>query len=134
MMRNVKRLGLALLMTAASAAGAAPADRVAPPVVRKRSAATSAPSTPSPASNAATPRTGCTAPCATPTPPATEEAYFSALTASAGPGADPILDKGLVRAMSRLMAANRCPDAIALAAQNGRAALATRAKQLCKVG
>jgi len=132
-MRNMKRLALALLITATSAAGAAPGDRVATPVIRKPSAATNAPSTPSPRSNAATSRTGCAAPCASPTPPATEEAYFSALTTSAGSGTDPILDKGLVRAMSRLMAANRCPDAIALATQNGRAALATRAKQLCKV-
>lgn len=133
MMRNMRRLGLALLTSAAAAAGAAPGDRVAPPVVRKPSAAMSAPSAPS---TVVIPRSGnCpagAAPCAPATPPATEEAYFSALTASAGAGGDPILDKSLMRAMSRLMAANRCPDAIALATQNGRAALATRAKQLCK--
>ena len=135
MMRNMKRLGLAFLIPVATAAGAAPGDRVAPPVVRKPSTTTSAPKAPN---TVATPRTdncptGAT-PCAPPTPPATEETYFSALTASAGTGGDLILDKSLMRAMSRLMAANRCPDAIALATKNGRAALVTRAKQLCKVG
>jgi hypothetical protein len=138
-MSDMKRLALVLLFVASSAAGAAPGgDRLAPPVVRKPAVATNAPAEPSPEpSNAAPPAAACGGaggvPCGPKRDaPASEDAYFGALAASAGTGSDPILDKGLMRTMSRLMAANRCNDAVALATQNGRAALAGRAKQLCQ--
>jgi hypothetical protein len=110
-MREMNGLALALLIVAAgSPAAAFGGERVAPPVVRK---------TP-PAPAAATP--AGTSP----------EAYYAALTASAGSaGGDPVLDRGLMTTMSRLMAAGRCPDAIDLATRGGRAEVAGRARQLC---
>jgi hypothetical protein len=128
----MKRLALSLLVAAAVPAGAASAaDQLAPPVTRKPPAAANAPAA---QPTSLVPRTAScgpgTVPCARP-PLASEDSYFSALSAS-GTGGDPILDKGLMKTMSRLMAANRCNDAVALATQNGRAELAGRATQICK--
>ena len=43
-----------------------------------------------------------------------------------------MLDKGLMTAMSRLIAAGRCADAAALATRSDRAPLAARAEQICR--
>jgi hypothetical protein len=74
-----------------------------------------------------------------PPPPApagtgkSEQDYYAALARSAGtPGDDALLDQGLMRAMSRLIAAGRCADAAALATRSDRDSLGTAAQQLCQ--
>jgi len=116
---------------------AAAAPPLAPAVTRP------APSAPeAPADDRAAPAPGATAgpppaPVSVPRPaPAggsarSEESYFASLSAAAGPGADPVLDKSMMTAMSRLMAVGRCGDAQALATRGGRAALAAAASRVC---
>ena len=123
-MRNLKPVAAALVLLIANAPAAAIAggDRLAPAVVRK-------PATPLGTASGRAP--GAPAPSASAqSAPAGADAIYSALAASAG-GADSPLDKGLITAMSRLIAAGRCGDATALATGNRRVELAGRARQLC---
>jgi hypothetical protein len=70
-----------------------------------------------------------------PQPPraASAQDYQAALAAAAAQdGGEAALDGGLVRVMSRLLAAGRCGEAVSLATRDGRKGLATRAQQFCK--
>lgn len=57
--------------------------------------------------------------------------YRSALR-GAGPAEDAELDNSMTNAMSQLMEAGRCADAVEIAKRAGRGELANRAQQLCK--
>lgn len=59
--------------------------------------------------------------------------FQAALAAAAAQdGGDPLLDAGLVRTMSQLLAAGRCGEATSLANRDRRKELAARAQQLCR--
>lgn len=141
-MLNFKRiaLGLALAFAAGAPGVAAAKDPVAPPVVRKAPesrlppASARAPATRR--SDASGPRAcgtaGAPACTATAALPGSAENYYAALAAAAAASdLDPALDRGLMTAMSRLLAAGRCSDAVVLARRNGRSELAARAQQYC---
>ena len=128
---NKLAFALTVLLLPLSALPLQAAQPVAPPVRR-------APA--KPAAVAPTPPQTQSAACGTAAIPCparrvaggTEEAYLAALASGpTGAGGDPLLDKGLMTAMSRLMAAGRCPDAAALATRSLRAELAARAQQIC---
>ena len=134
-MFDMKTLAFALVLFCTSSPAAA--DQVAPPVVRKPAPA----SVPSPAatdSPAAAPQAACgtagAAPCVErPAARRSAQDYFAALVASSGAsGGDPALDKGLMSAMSQLIAAGRCAEAAALATRSDRAPLAGSARQICR--
>jgi 2-oxoglutarate dehydrogenase E2 component (dihydrolipoamide succinyltransferase) len=128
---------LAALALAASSAAASGAQ-LAPPVshAKPKPAPVPAAAAPAPAAPAAT-APPIVVPVIAAGPPArasgTEQGFYAALmTAQAGQaGGDPLLDKGLATAMSRLMAAGRCGDAVDLATRSARPELAARARQIC---
>jgi hypothetical protein len=119
----------ALALVALTLAAPAAAQDIAPPVKRKPVAASTAPATPQQSVTASP------APAAPPQAPRTgnERDIHAALSAvAAQSGGDAALDGGLIRVMSRLVAAGRCGDAVSLANRDGRKELASRAQQLCK--
>lgn len=121
MKKRLLMLGVPAFFAPVAIAAAPP---LAPPVARPAATTPSA----APAHCGRTPATPC------PPRSSNPQDYYVALTAgAAAPGSDPLLDKGVLTAMSRLLAADRCSDAVTLATQNGRPDLAARAKQLCQV-
>ena len=119
---NQFTMALALSCGALSAASVAAKEAVAPPVVRKAPSAKPAPSVnPATVQGQAKTSSGGTA-----------EQYYAALAASSGESsADAALDKSVITAMSRLLEAGRCAEAVTLASRSGRAQLAARAQQFC---
>jgi hypothetical protein len=112
---------LAVLAVSAPTAAAAADKRLAPAVTR----------IPAPASRqACDPAGGASCPQAS-SGAISAQQYRSALRGAA-PAEDAELDNGMTNAMSRLMEAGRCADAVNLAKRAGRGELATRAQQLCK--
>lgn len=112
---------LAALALSASAAAAAADKHLAPAVKRVPSAQPRQPSC-DPA----------TASCPQIRPGGVSAHQYRSALRGAGPTEDVELDNGITNAMSRLMEAGRCADAVNLAKQAGRGELATRAQQLCK--
>ncbi|HEY0312428.1 MAG TPA: hypothetical protein VGC56_08025 [Allosphingosinicella sp.] len=142
-MAMTTRLAPALLLLIAGAPAAAmqSGKGLAPPVVRNAPASKEASPEPVAKSPDAVPAAAkplaCGAAAAQPcgeaaSPRGTPQDYAAALTAAgATTGGDPVLDKGLIATMSRLLAAGRCADAAALATRSGRPRLASRAQQVC---
>ncbi|MFL6857324.1 MAG: hypothetical protein ACJ8EB_05385 [Allosphingosinicella sp.] len=119
---------VALVAASAATASAAP---LAPPVSHAKPKPVAAAPAPAPA----TPSIAIPMTAAPPPSPAGggEQGFYAALTtAQAGQaGGDPLLDRGLATAMSRLMAAGRCGDAADLATHSAAPGLAARARQIC---
>ena len=135
-MTKMQTIASALLLLLCAGAPAGAAAQVAPPV-RKVPVAASAEAPQIPEDEVAVtqvPAAALQAPAAAAQAPVaagrSAQNYLTAL-AAAGSSEDQALDRGLITAMSRLLAAGRCTEAASLATRSDRAPLAARARQLC---
>jgi hypothetical protein len=123
---------LAAMALVAASAAIASGGQLAPPVSRAKPKATPGPAAPAPATPSVAVPVMAVPPAPSPAGGGEQGFYAALMTAQPGQaGGDPLLDRGLATAMSRMMAAGRCGDAAYLATHSAAPELAARARHIC---